>query len=74
MIKYIDTVFIANSYICYIEYGDTGDMTENEILLVDEWYKKYKGCLFSYTGGDNLFKQCAISGLLANCLEVEIYK
>lgn len=73
MLKLIDTVTIAEHWICAIEYGDYSGLDDTEAEDLDAWLEQYPSCTFSY-GESSEFDGCDISGLMATCIEVEIYQ
>ena len=72
--KIIEEWFIAESYVCAVEYGDLsgGDFSEDEIEDIKDFQSTLEtfspyGCLM--WGEDSEFEVDHISGLKANCLK-----
>ena len=61
---------IAEHYICALEYGDFGDMTESEVAQFNNWLEKEQDgvvghwSIEEHDGGD--FGVCAVTGFFAN--------
>lgn len=71
--------FIASAYIVYLAYGDTGDMTDEEISAVDNFcadiakmVKRKKAGGYHFSFGEEELEYCHISGLLATCTKVSV--
>ena len=73
MLKHYDTVNICTAYVCAIEYGDYSGLDDEEYRLVNAWLNTLPSFLtFDYKDGNEFARDC-ISGLMADCIEVDIY-
>ena len=74
MIEKIRDYYIASAYACYIEYGDSSDLEDDEIEIIDNFLDDLGENLYFVWGEESQFCKCSISGLLSDCLQVAIYK
>jgi hypothetical protein len=72
MLKYVDTLTVAEFWVCPIEYGDYTGLTEDEAAQIDAWLKQYPQATFEWQD-EPLFAEDAITGLMSTCLEVKIW-
>ena len=72
-IQLIEEATIAECFVCAIEYGDYSGLTDEEEYQLDDWLKNYPYCIFEY-GDYGEFTRCEITGLMATCINVKIYK
>lgn len=72
-IQVIETCTIAQHFVCAIEYGDMSGLDDKEESLVCAWLDNYPYCTFVYSASVE-FTRCEITGLMADCIEVKIYK
>jgi len=68
------TITVASCFICPIEYGDYTGLSDSDELLLTE----YLDCtvklntVFDYADNQH-FARCAITGLIADCVDVDLY-
>jgi len=72
-IQMIETCLIAEHFICAIKYGDMSGLNDEEDGLVCDWLDNYPCCMFEY-GDSSEFAKCEITGLMSDCVTVNIYK
>jgi len=69
--------------VCYLEYGDTGDLSEEDLRLADEWrdridkqaveaYGETAIVSFSYGNNDGYFTSSPEFGLPCNCVDCRL--
>ena len=71
MIVQTDSVAMPTWAICYIEYGDSSDMTDEEAAMVDKWLTRYRRPIFRY-GEEEFFSHRPAFGLPCTCVTVDI--
>lgn len=74
MIEYITTESIPTWAMCYIEYGDVGDMTDEEVDMVNDFMESYGFPIIIEYGEEEFFTSCPAFGLPCDCVEGKIYK
>jgi hypothetical protein len=72
-IQLIEEVTISEWFICAIEYNDMTGLNDEEESQLNEWIENYPYCTFEYGERDE-FAKCKITGLIADCVTVKIYK
>ena len=69
----IEEATIAECFVCAIEYDDYSGLTDQEEKHLVEWLADYPYCIFEY-GDSEEFAKCEITGSMASCVNVKIYK
>ena len=72
-IQLIEEVTIAECFVCAIEYDDYSGLNNEEESLLIVWLKNHPYCIFEYGDRDE-FTRCEITGLMATCINVKVYK
>ena len=68
-----DTVMICSAYVCAIEYGDYTGLEDHEVPLVDAFVSQYPSATYEWDD-ESQFAKDAVSGLMADCVEVNIWQ
>jgi len=71
-IRHIDTVNIAEHFVCAIEYGDYSGLSEEDIFLLEDFLAEYPSCTFEYSK-DVEYTMDDVTGFFANCYEVKVW-
>lgn len=72
-IQLIEEATIAECFVCAIEYCDYSGLSDEEESQLNDWLENYPCCMFEY-GESSEFARCEITGLMAACINVKIYK
>lgn len=67
---------VCTAYVCYLEYGDCGDLSDEEIEQCDRWLErllKGKAGWFDWSDEESFFGHDEISGLAADVKEAKLY-
>jgi hypothetical protein len=72
-IQLIEEATILECFVCAIEYNDMTGLDDEEENRLNDWLENYPGCIFEYGERDE-FAKCKITGLMADCVTVKIYK
>jgi len=80
-----DTLSIASVYAPALANDDETGLTDDESAMLDRWERDYlkkarEACndesaalIFNFPDSESNFTRDAVSGLLADCLDVEVY-
>ena len=74
MIEYIATENIPTWAMCYIEYGSSDTLTDEEVKMIDEFLDSYGFPIIIEYGEEEFFTSCPAFGLPCDCVEGKIYK
>lgn len=74
MLKLINTHWIGTHFACPILYGDLTGLHDTDEAALDAWVAQYPSATFNFTEETDEFRRCDITGLMGNCIKVEIYK
>jgi len=71
-LELLETATVGQHFASPIEYGDMTGLTDHEEAQVNRWLSAYPNATFKW-GEESEFARCEITGLMSNCVEVEIY-
>lgn len=69
----IDTKYIANIFPTAIEYNDIDVLSDEDLSSMWDWLCQYPQCTFEYAD-EGIITKCDITGYIATCITVNIYK
>lgn len=74
MLKHYDRIYIAAHWVGMLEYGDSSALTDVEYEQFNGWLNRTipPRSSFQY-GEDSEFCRDDVSGLLAECVQVDVY-
>lgn len=64
---------ISQHFACFLEYGDFGDMTEEEIQQIEEWVTREQGGKTGYWSIQEInedYGKCEVTGSFSNLMSV----
>lgn len=65
------TFEVLESLLCYFEYGDKSDITDNELKLLEQFNKSYRYINYDETKGKS-FTKCDIIKLYGDCVFITV--
>lgn len=72
-LELIHETTVAEHWVCPIEYGDMTGLEDDEEAELGAWLAEFKGCTFEW-GERTEFAKDEVSGLMAACVEVKIWR
>ncbi len=70
----LNTVNLSQHWLMVLFYSDYSALNEGEESLINEWVEEYPDVTFNVLDDSETFTKDDISGLYADCVEVEIIK